>query len=147
MKTAVAEQVAAGSRVRLHYTLSLADGTIVDDTSMDEPLLFTVGDGTLLPGLEACLLGMVMGQRGSYVLTPEQGYGYPDPDNIHDLPRDDFPADPAIEPGAILSFATPAGDDIPGTVLAMDEARVTVDFNHPLAGHTLRFAVEILSLD
>jgi len=138
--------IAPGCQVTLHYSLSREDGLEVDNSRDGEPLIVTIGDGTLAAGLEQFLLGMEAGSRNSYTVAPEQVFGFPDPDNVHALPRDDFPPELVLEPGMVLSFAAPSGDEIPGTVVELDEARVTVDFNHPLAGHTLRFDVEILAV-
>lgn len=139
--------VAPGSRITLHYTLTLENGTEADSSRGGEPLIFTLGDGTMLEGLENFLLGMSAGQRASYCVSPEQCFGYPTTDAVHVMPRDDFPAEMDLAPGVIVGFTTPAGDEVPGTVTEVDEARVTVDFNHPLAGHTLDFDVEILAVE
>lgn len=138
--------ISPGSRVTLHYTLALEDGYEVDSSRDGEALTFTLGDGTLVTGLEAFLVGMRGGEVQSYRVAPEQAFGYPDPANVHDLPRDDFPVEIVMEPGLVLSFAAPSGEDIPGTVLALDDTRVQVDFNHPLAGLTLQFDVEIVDV-
>ena len=143
MTTAV---ISPGSRVTLHFTLALENGREVDSSRDGEAMVFTVGDGTLVAGLETFLLGLGSGEGQSFRIAPEQGFGYPDPANVHDLPRDDFPLEIPLEPGLVLSFAAPSGEEIPGTVLALDEARVQVDFNHPLAGHTLQFDVEVIAV-
>ena len=135
-----------GCQVTLHYRLCLEDGQEVDNSRSGEPLVFVVGDGTFAAGLEGFLLGLEAGSSSRYTVAPEQVFGYPDPDNIHALPRDDFPPELGLEPGLVLSFSSPAGDEVPGTIVELDEARVTVDFNHPLAGHTLLFDVEILEV-
>lgn len=142
-------EISRGSRVTLHYTLTLENGTEADSSRGDEPLGFTIGDGTMLAGLEHFLLGMHPGQRATFTVSPEHGFGHRDAEAVHVLPRDDFPEDLGMElaPGVIIGFTTPAGDEVPGTVTEVDEARVTVDFNHPLAGHTLSFAVEILAVE
>ncbi len=136
-----------GSRITLHYTLTLENGTEADTSRDGEPLVFTLGDGTMLEGLENFLSGMHAGQHATYSVSPEQCFGYPDAGAVHVMPRDDFPVDMDLAPGVIVGFTTPAGDEVPGTVTEIDEARVTVDFNHPLAGHTLTFDVEILAVD
>lgn len=138
--------IAPGSHVTLHYTITLEDGTEADSSRDGEPLAFALGDGTMLEGLEHVLLGMQAGQRATYSVSPEQCFGYPAAEAVHVMPRDDFPAEMDLAPGVIVGFATPAGDEVPGTVIEIDEARVTVDFNHPLAGHTLTFEVEILAV-
>lgn len=141
------QEIAPGSRVTLHYTLTLENGTEADSSRGGEPLIFTLGDGTMLEGLENFLLGMSAGQRASYGVSPEQCFGYPTTEAVHVMPRDDFPAEMDLAPGVIVGFTTPAGDEVPGTVTEVDEARVTVDFNHPLAGHTLNFDVEVLAVE
>lgn len=140
-------EITHGSRVSLHYTLTLENGTEADSSRDGEPLSFVLGDGTMLEGLEGFLLGMKPGQHGEYRVSPEQGFGYPDADAVHVMPRDDFPVEMDLSPGVIVGFTTPAGDEVPGTITEIDEARVTVDFNHPLAGHTLNFQVDILAVE
>lgn len=140
------QEISRGSRVTLHYTLTLENGLEADSSQGGEPLSFTIGDGSMLEGLEVCLLGMRAGQQATFMVEPEQGFGFPDAEAIQVMPRDDFPDDMDLTPGVIIGFTTPAGDEVPGTVTELDEARVTVDFNHPLAGHRLSFAVDILAV-
>ncbi|PKM43212.1 MAG: peptidylprolyl isomerase [Gammaproteobacteria bacterium HGW-Gammaproteobacteria-1] len=140
-------EITRGSHVSLHYSLTLENGTEADSSRDGEPLTFVVGDGTMHEGLEGFLIGMKPGQQASYPVSPEQGFGYPDTDAVHVMPRDDFPVEMDLTPGVIVGFTTPAGDEVPGTITEIDEARVTVDFNHPLAGHTLNFEVEILTVE
>lgn len=141
------QEITPGSRVTLHYTLTLENGTEADSSRGGEPLVFTLGDGTMLEGLENFLLGMSVGQRASYSVSPEQCFGYPTADAVHIMPRADFPVGMELAPGVIVGFTTPGGDEVPGTVTEVDETQVTVDFNHPLAGHTLDFDVEILVVE
>ncbi len=81
------------------------------------------------------------------MLTPEQGFGLRDEDNISEMPTSDFPDDLPPEPGLAFSFETPEGEEIPGTVLSVKDDKVEVDFNHPLAGQELIFTVEILGIN
>jgi len=134
------------STVTLHLSLTLEDGTVAESTFEAEPLTFTMGDGTLVHGLELALYGLVPGDVQRLELYPEQAFGLRDPANIHAVPRADF--DPAItlEPGVIVGFETADGDELAGAILSLDEDSVEVDFNHPLAGHTLVFDVEIIDV-
>jgi len=141
-----ASKIAQGSRVSLRYALYLEDGTEAD-SSGEETVQFVYGDGTLHPGLESVLLGLAAGDKASFGIEPSQGFGLPDPDNIHAMPRDDFPEELDLTPGVVIGFSMPNGEEIPGTIVALDEARVEVDFNHPLAGHTLRFDVEVIAVE
>ncbi len=138
--------IAHDSTVTLHYRLLLEDGTVVDETFDEAPLSFTVGDGTLIQGLEEVLLGLTAGSRHTFVLGADQAFGWPDAENVHTLPRGDFGPEGPPEPGSVMSFSTPGGEEIAGTVLSLDGESVQVDFNHPLAGHTLTFEVEIVAV-
>ena len=102
-----------------------------------------MGDGSLLPGFEACLLGMKGGEEGVFTITPEQGFGEPQEANYQDIPRHTFSSDSELEIGMVFSFADAAGGELPGVVDSFDEDTVRVNFNHPLAGRTLRFEVKI----
>ncbi len=137
------KQVKAGSTVDIKFSLCLIDGTVVDQTEADETLQFTLGDGTLFEGLERWLIGLEEGEQRQFTLFPEDAFGNPDPDNVQELSRDLFPADMDLERGLVIGFSGPAGDDIPGTIVAVEEDRVTVDFNHPLAGQVLVFDVTV----
>ena len=135
-----------GARVALRYRLSLADGTVVDASEGGEPLVLTVGDGTLEEGLEALLLGLGAGARATFHLAPGQAFGLPDPEAVHVLPRADFPPGMALEPGAVVAFTAPSGLEVAGTVLEAGEGGVRVDFSHPLAGRSVVFEVEVLEV-
>jgi FKBP-type peptidyl-prolyl cis-trans isomerase SlpA len=140
--------IGAQSRVVMHYRIALEDGTVADSTWEDnEPVGFTIGDGTLMPGLEQALLGLHAGEHQQIHLSPDQGFGYKDTANIHDLPRDDFDPQMPLEPGMVLGFTLPNGEELPGMLLEVNEASVRVDFNHPFSGHELNFEVEILSVE
>lgn len=125
-----------GSRVRMHYTLSLADGTQIDSTLGEEPADVVLGEGTFAPGLEQVLFGLSAGQRECILLGPSDAFGEHDPDAIYRLPRADF-AHMNITEGSVVGFGLPDGNEIPGLVIALNDEHVEVDFNHPLAGKAL----------
>lgn len=136
-----------GSRVRLRFSLRLEDGTEADGTGSGEPMEFVMGDGTMSSGLEMALLGMRAGAHETVRIGPElSGFGARSDEAIQTLPRSDFPAEMELEPGLIIAFETPTGDEVPGAVRAVGDDTVTVDLNHPLAGHELTFEVEILQV-
>lgn len=138
--------ISPGSTVTLHLSLTLEDGTVAESTFGGEPHTFTMGDGTLASGLELALYGLYPGDTQRIRLTPEQTFGRRDPANIHRVPRASFPVDLHIEPGVIVGFETPGGDEVGGVVLAVEADAVEVDFNHPLAGHEITFDVEIIDV-
>ena len=141
-----AATVQPGSRVTLHYSMILEDGTEAVSTFGDEPATLVIGDGTLAPGLEQVLIGLERGEKRAMTLDPDRAFGRRDEAKIHHMPVSAF--DPAMElvPGLVVAFETPAGDELAGTVLAVEDDQVTVDFNHPLCGRSVTFTVEILEV-
>ncbi|MCX2780245.1 FKBP-type peptidyl-prolyl cis-trans isomerase [Microbulbifer thermotolerans] len=134
------------SRVTLHFSLKLDDGSVVDSTFEGEPATFSVGDGNLLPGFEKALFGLKAGDEAQFEIPPEQGFGQRNPSNIQKVRRDSFSPDMELEPGLVVSFDN-GGGELPGVIRSVGEDEVTVDFNHPLAGQTLNFHVKILQVD
>ncbi len=135
-----------GSEVVMHFSLSLKDGTVADGTSADEPLSFTMGDGTLIEGLEMVLYGLKAGDKQTLEIEPRDAFGFPDDENVHDMSLDEFSKELDMKEGTIISFSTPSGDEIPGTIIEIVDETVKVDFNHPLAGHIIRFFVDVLTV-
>ncbi|MDR9436084.1 MAG: FKBP-type peptidyl-prolyl cis-trans isomerase [Thiohalophilus sp.] len=139
--------IGPGSRVTMHFTLSLTDGTVADSTEEGEPMTFTMGDGTLIEGLEMVLYGLKVGSKQCLEIGPRDTFGFPDEENIHTLPRSEFAAELPLEEGIILGFSTPSGEEVPGTIHEVRDEEVVVDFNHPLAGRPVVFDVEILAIE
>ncbi|UBO73534.1 FKBP-type peptidyl-prolyl cis-trans isomerase [Aeromonas rivuli] len=136
------------STVLFHFTIKLEDGSVADSTQLHgKPARLTMGDGSLTDTFEQCLLGLRQGEAKSFTLAPEQAFGLSNPDNIYHLDRAKFGADVEPTVGAIIVFDQPNGGELPGIVRAVEGISVTVDFNHPLAGHTVTFEVEILAVD
>ena len=138
--------VSPESTVTLHLSLTLEDGTVAESTFDDAPLTFTLGDGTLVEGLELGLYGLRAGDTQRLSLFPEQAFGLRDSEKVHCLPRADFPEDMTLEPGCIIGFDTPDGEELPGMIIASEGDVVEVDFNHPLAGRVVIFDVEIIDV-
>lgn len=134
------------SEVLLHYKLSLEDDTEVESSFDDDPIEITIGDGTLTDGMEQALIGQTEGCTVFATITPEHGFGYPDENNQHAIPVDDFPVDLKPEIGQIIAFDGPNDEEIPGTILEIKGKEVIIDFSHPLAGRTLKFEAEILKV-
>ena len=140
------KEAGPGSRVRIHFTLGLEDGTEALSTLDEEPLECELGDGTLRPGMEMTLYGMRAGEEDRVTLTPAQGWGERDPQLVHNLPRSRFPAGMALEPGQIIAFDSSDGEEMAGAILSLDGEQVEVDFNHPLAGRNVVFWVRLLEV-
>lgn len=139
--------IQTGSRVTLHYTLSLVDGTVVDSAPPGEPVTLAMGNGELIDLLERHLLGLSTGDRRHFTITASESHMPLEPDTVQTLARSDFPMDITLEPGQLLGFKTPDDREIPGRILSVSATEVSVDFSHPLAGRDLIFDVEILAID
>ncbi len=138
--------IAVGRQVILHCSIILSDGTVVTDTFDEAPIEFVVGDGTFIESLERRLIGLCPGDDETMTLEAIDAFGFHDLDNVHDMPRHEFSKDLDLEPGTIISFTTPGGDETPGTIIEAKDDVVKVDFNHPLAGHDIKFRVKILKV-
>ena len=137
--------VKKSSRVTLHFELSLEDGQIVDSNFAQIPASFVFGDGSLLPDFELALLGMSVGQEASYVMSPEKAFGAHNTNNLQRMPRSQFAMD--LEEGMVISFADMKKNELPGVIADIEEKEVVVDFNHPLAGRSLTFRVQIVAIE
>ncbi|RKQ95847.1 FKBP-type peptidyl-prolyl cis-trans isomerase SlpA [Kushneria sinocarnis] len=132
--------------ISLHFTLSLEDGSVVDSTHGKRPAEFVYGDGNLPPGFERPISGLSAGESGRYEIAPEQAFGQYNPQNVQTLSRRDFGDHEIPEPGTVMSFTDPNGGELPGVIRSIGERQIEVDFNHPLAGRTLIFEVEVLDV-
>ncbi|PVH30371.1 FKBP-type peptidyl-prolyl cis-trans isomerase [Pararhodobacter oceanensis] len=139
-------QAKAGDTVQFHYTGTLADGSVFDSSQGRDPLSFTLGSGQIIPGLDAAISGMAVGEQKTVTIPADQAYGAHNPDNVQTIPREQIPADIPVDPGTQLQMQTPDGQALPVVVAASDAETVTIDANHPLAGRDLTFAVEITAV-
>lgn len=139
-------QISNGNQVELHFALKLEDDQVVDTTFDKAPATLVVGDGNLPEGFEELLIGLQVGDKKSFTVPPEKAFAQPNPNNVQQMKRSDFPADMEVEEGLMISFADANGAELPGVISQVEETFVMVDFNHPLAGKTLKFDVEILNV-
>lgn len=136
------------STVTLHFAIKLEDGSIADSTHQQgKPAKLVMGDGSISAQFEQCLLDMRVGEQKSVNLSAADAFGMPNPDNIHHMDRAKFVGDAEVEVGTIMAFSGPDGMEIPGIITEIAGDSVTVDFNHPLAGHNVTFEVEILAVE
>ena len=139
-------QIRPGSRVRLHLQICLADGTDVFSSFDADAIELALGDGTLTPGLENLLIGLRAGADERFLADGSALYEPRDESKIHWLERKDFPAEMDLARGQLIAFDAPGGQQVSGLLLEMNEDRVQVDFNHPLAGRSLQIRARILSV-
>lgn len=139
-------EISEGTRVTLHFSLSLEDGQLIDSNFESQPATFDVGDGNMLPGFERALFGLRPGSRASLTIPPEQGFGLHLQENVQRLSRSTFEAEMALEEGLVVSFEDKGQGELPGVISRVDGSSVWVDFNHPLAGRTILFEVVIVDV-
>lgn len=139
------QRIGPDMQVTLHFALGLENGEVVDSTFDKKPATFKVGDGNLLPGFEQQLFGLKAGDKRTLQLTPEQGFGQHNPQNVQVMPRSQFEGMELSE-GLLVIFNDAAKTELPGVVKSFNDRQVTVDFNHPLAGKALTFEVEIFEV-
>jgi FKBP-type peptidyl-prolyl cis-trans isomerase SlyD len=140
------DTISDGVVVIMHYTLTNDQGEVLDTSDGSEPLPYLHGANNIVPGLEKELTGLKAGDSKTVDVVPEEGYGVVNEDMIQQVPRDQFPEDAEVEPGVQFVMEADGGHNMPVWVTAVEEGMVTIDANHPLAGETLHFAVQIASL-
>ena len=136
--------------VEFVYELEV-DGQVVDRTVVERPLDYIHGTGSLLPKLEEHIEGMQAGDKFDVTLSPADGYGEVDPDRIIDLPKGAFEVNGEIRedllvPGNTIPMMNSMGGVIPGVVLEVTADSVKMDLNHRMAGKTLHFTGEVVSV-
>ena len=138
-------KIERGRVVRLHYTLRDDSGATIESSRGGEPLHYLHGSGQLLPALERAIAGRALGHAQTVTLAPAEGYGEHDPRGVVRAPRSALPADMEVGPGAEVQAETPEG---PWTflVVGVDGEEVVLDANHPMAGKTLTFDVEVIEV-
>jgi FKBP-type peptidyl-prolyl cis-trans isomerase SlpA len=140
--------IEAGAKVTLHFSLLVASGEEIDTTRNGQPATFVVGDGSLLPGFEAPLMGKQAGYAEQITLPAAQAFGEHNPGNVQIIARTrfaDMVGELPLEEGLVVSFQAPDGE-LPGVVVGVYEDTVKVDFNHPLSGKDITFDVSVLDV-
>jgi FKBP-type peptidyl-prolyl cis-trans isomerase SlpA len=143
--------VSKSSFVTLHYRIRLADNQqVIVSTFEDKPATLSIGEGQLAEGLEQCLLGMCAGQREIFTLPAGSGYGDINPDLYKPVSKSllakHAEEGTIFEPGEYVHFPAPDGGQFAGTVVQEREHDIMFNFNHPLAGKTLLFEVQLIGV-
>ena len=131
--------------VIMEYTLTV-DGEIVDSSEEDGPIEFLHGYGNIISGLEAHLVGLAIGESLQVTVAAKDSYGEFDPEQVVDVPLDEFPEEICVEPGVELEMKDEDGDMLFARIVSVGKSRAKLDFNHPLAGKELTFDVTIVGL-
>jgi FKBP-type peptidyl-prolyl cis-trans isomerase SlpA len=131
------------SYIALHYRVANGDDVELVSTFGTGPATMQLGTGELAPPLEQCLIGLTPGERHVFLLEPDQAFGPHNHQLVQRIGISDLPPNSSPELHGMIEFASPAGDKFTGIVRELDSEAVLVDFNHPLAGKSIRFEVEI----
>ena len=139
-------QVKQGDTVKVHYTGKLEDGSVFDTSVGRDPLSFEVGSEKVIAGFESAVLDMSVGEKKTVTLDPQEAYGPVQEELIISVERANFPPDIEPEVGQQLEMHHPSGQMTVVTVTDVQESTVTLDANHPLAGKSLIFEIEIVEI-
>lgn len=136
--------VKSGDQVRVNYTGTFEDGTVFDSSEGNDPMEFTVGAGHVIPGFDEALIGMHPGATRKVEVSPEQGYGLHVPEMVAEVERKLIPDDQRLQVGGYLEVTLESGEELEVQVVELTDEIATLDANHPLAGKTLHFEIELL---
>lgn len=135
-----------GDTVRVHYSGRLDDGSEFDSSREAAPLEFKIGEGQIIPGFEAAVVGMEPGNSRTVTIPSEAAYGPRREELRQEVERSMLPDGLAVEPGLQLQASGPGQRPLVVTVTEVKEASVVLDANHPLAGENLTFEIELVEV-
>lgn len=142
----MSEAIGSGKVVGMAYSLKNDAGVILDQASHEEPFVYIQGASQIVPGLEEALEGLKIGEKKNVTVDPDAGYGPVIPGLQMTVKKNQFPGVADIQVGMQFQAQSPEGHGMVFTIVELKDDDVTIDGNHPLAGQTLHFAVEILSM-
>jgi peptidylprolyl isomerase len=141
------QKVENGLFVQVAYTGKLEDGQVFDTSEGKAPLEIPMGAGQMIPGFEAALMDMELGEKKSFTLSPDEAYGDHMAERIMDFPTEQIPDDMDPQVGQTIGVSTSEGQQMPAIITHVDEEKVTLDLNHPLAGKSLTFDIEVVGIN
>ena len=140
------DTVAKGLFISVTYTGTLENGEVFDSNRDSYPLEYEAGVGQMIKGFDEAVMGMGLNETKTFTLAPEDAYGHRDENGVQEFPRANVPPNMNPEIGDTVTFTTPDGQQIPARLIKMDDANLTFDLNHPLAGKSLTFDVEVVAI-
>jgi len=135
-----------GNKVSVHYTGKLDDGTIFDSSQGSDPLEFTIGQGQMIPGFEQSVVGMELGESKTVRIPVDEAYGTHRPEGVMEVDRSEIAPEMQLEVGMRLQATNAAGRPVDMMVVALNDDKVTMDANHPLAGKDLTFDIQVVNI-
>ncbi len=140
------DKVENGNYISVEYTGTLENGEVFDSSQGRRPLEVHMGAGQVIKGFEAQLMGMALNEKKVFTLSPEDAYGPRNADLMQSIARSEVPPEMDLEVGMMVGLVTPEGNQVPARVVRLDDADLTVDLNHPLAGESLTFEIEVVGI-
>ncbi|PKN27133.1 MAG: peptidylprolyl isomerase [Deltaproteobacteria bacterium HGW-Deltaproteobacteria-21] len=141
------DKVENGLFVSVEYKGTLGNGEVFDTSQGTRPLEVKMGAGRLIKGFENALMGMSLNEKKTFTLQPEEAYGNRDEELKTSIPRKEIPPGANPQVGQTVTLTSPEGQQIPGRIAEVNEEAVTIDLNHPLAGESLTFEVEVVGIN
>lgn len=135
-----------GHYVSVHYKGTLENGDVFDTSEGRHPMEIEMGAGQIITGFEKAMMGMTLNQKKVFTLQPEEAYGHRDDSLTHSFDRSEIPAELDVEVGQTVALSSPEGQQVPAQIVEADDQKVVVDLNHPLAGKTLTFDIEVVGI-
>ena len=142
----IAKKVKKGDTIRVHYTGKLEDGKEFDSSLKREPLQFEVGAGSVIKGFEEAVIGLEQGEKKTVEVPPEKAYGERDDKLVVEMPQKSVPEEITPEVGMRLQLVNQKGQAVPVMITEVLEESIRLDANHPLAGKTLVFDIELVEI-
>ncbi|MGD8471906.1 MAG: peptidylprolyl isomerase [Desulfobacteraceae bacterium] len=135
-----------GDRVKIHFTGKMQDDTVVETSKERGPLEFKIGEGNVISGLEQGIIGMQVGDKKTLTISPQEAFGVPRQELMVELNKDEIPEGIKLAVGIHLDIQASDGQTFKVKVVDVKEDTITLDANHPLAGVTLIFDVELIEI-
>ncbi|ADG69066.1 peptidylprolyl isomerase FKBP-type [Planctopirus limnophila DSM 3776] len=139
--------VVAGDMVTISYRGTLDDGSVFDESTPDEPLRFVAGGEEVIEGLTNAVIGMTVGEKKRIVIEPDQAYGDYDDELEQTVERSELPEDAEVGDQLTATSVEDDDEEFPVWVVELNETEAVLDANHPLAGETLIFEIELLGIN
>ena len=137
---------ARGDTVAVHYKGTLSDGSVFDSSEGNDPIEFTIGEHQVIDGFENAILGMAAGEKKTENIPPEQAYGDREDELVFHVPRSSLQGSMDVVVGDFVRVTLPDGQAASMQIVGLDDQQVTLDANHPLAGQTLTFELELVEI-
>lgn len=134
-----------GETVRVHYTGTLADGSQFDSSEGRDPIEFTIGEGTVIPGFENAVVDLEPGETVTITIPAAEAYGERHEEGMQVVPREAF-GESTPQAGWMVQLESPDGQQVNALIVAVDDETITLDLNHPLAGNDLTFELTLVEV-